>query len=149
VKRVKEYVAAGADMIYPDAVHGEDEIARLVEVAGDVPVNIGMGFGVRSRPTTPLIPLRRLKKLGVARVSCPRMMSASALMGMRKALEVMMQCIATGEAADRPDLLISMEELTDLVGYRRISKLEQELLSREHLERKYGADERDYVIRQH
>jgi 2-methylisocitrate lyase-like PEP mutase family enzyme len=149
VKRVKEYVAAGADMIYPDAVHDEDEIARLVEAAGDVPVNIGMGFGVRSRPTTPLIPLRRLKELGVARVACPRMMSGSALMGMKKALQVMLNCIETGEAEDRPDLLISMEEITDLVGYRRINQLEQDLLSNEHLERKYGSDARDYVIRQH
>jgi 2-methylisocitrate lyase-like PEP mutase family enzyme len=136
-------------MIYPDAVHDEDKITRLVDAAGDVPVNIGMGFGVRSRPTTPLIPLRRLGELGVARVSCPRMMSASALSGMKKALEVMKQCIDTGEAADRPDLLISMEELTDLVGYRRISKMEQELLSSEQLERKYGLEEGDFVIRQH
>lgn len=149
VKRVKEYVAAGADMIYPDAVHSEDEIARLVEAAGGVPVNIGMGFGIRSRPTTPLIPLRRLKEIGVARVSCPRMMSASALMGMKQALQVMLQCMATGEAVDRPDLLISMEELTDLVGYRRINNLEQALLSDEQLHRKYGADQRDYVVRQH
>jgi 2-methylisocitrate lyase-like PEP mutase family enzyme len=108
-----------------------------------------MGFGVRSRPTIPLIPLRRLKELGVARVACPRMMSGSALMGMKKALQVMLNCIETGEAADRPDLLIDMEELTDLVGYRRINQLEQELVSSEQLERKYGADERDYVIRQH
>ena len=149
VRRVKEYVAAGADMIYPDAVHDEDEIARLVEAAGDLPVNIGMGFGVRSRPTTPLIPLKRMKELGVARISCPRMMSASALMGMKKVLEVMLQCIATGEAADRPDLLLSMEDLTDLVGYRRINTLEHDLLSNEHLERKYGAETRDYVIRPH
>ena len=112
-------------------------------------MNIGMGFGVRSRPTTPLIPLRRLKDLGVARVTCPRMMSASALTGMKKALEVMLQCIATGKAGDRPDLLVSMDELTDLVGYRRINQLEQELLSNEQLERKYGADERDFVIRPH
>ena len=34
-----------------------------------VPVNINMGFGIRSRPTTPLIPLPRLKALGVRRVS--------------------------------------------------------------------------------
>jgi hypothetical protein len=37
-------------------------------------------------------------------------------------LEVMLRCIATGEAEDRPDLLISMEELTDLVDYRRIAQ---------------------------
>src|ERR1700716_1089903 len=68
VERVKAYVAAGADMIYVDAIRGEDDIARAVEAAGDTPVNINMGFGVRARPTSPLISLARLKALGVARI---------------------------------------------------------------------------------
>ena len=49
--RVARYVAAGADMIYPDAMRSEDDIKRIIEAAGDVPVNINMGFGIRSRPT--------------------------------------------------------------------------------------------------
>ncbi|MGH8429017.1 MAG: isocitrate lyase/PEP mutase family protein, partial [Solimonas sp.] len=105
VERVKAYAGAGADMIYVDAIRGEDDIARAVEAAGGTPVNINMGFGVRSRPTSPLIPLKRLKELGVARVSMPRLLPAAALMGMRKALEVLQGCIASGERADRPDLL--------------------------------------------
>ena len=148
VKRVKLYAAAGADMIYPDAVRSADDIKRIVDAVPDVPVNIGMGFGVRARPTTPLFPLSQLKALGVARASMPRMMSGSALAGMKKALEVMKQCMETGEAADRPDLLVSMEELTQLVGYERIAKLEQAMLTEEQLERKYGTGQRDYVIRQ-
>lgn len=147
VARVKIYAAAGADMIYPDAVRNEDDISRIVEAVPDLPVNIGMGFGVRARPTTPLIPLRRLKELGVARASMPRLLSGSALSGMKKALEVMLHCMETGEAADRPDLLVSMEELTQLVGYDRIAALEQSLLTEEQLDRKYGAGERHYVIR--
>ncbi len=35
VKRVKAYSKAGADMIYVDAIRGEDDIARAVEAAGD------------------------------------------------------------------------------------------------------------------
>ncbi|HUA56754.1 MAG TPA: isocitrate lyase/PEP mutase family protein [Candidatus Sulfotelmatobacter sp.] len=148
VKRVKLYAAAGADMIYPDAVRNEDDVKRLVDAVPDAPVNIGMGFGIRSRPTTPLFSLRRLKELGVARASMPRMLSSSALAGMRKALEVMKQCMETGEAADRPDLTFSMEDITKLVGYERVTKLEQALLTDEQLERKYGDGEREYVIRQ-
>jgi 2-methylisocitrate lyase-like PEP mutase family enzyme len=147
VARVKMYAAAGADMIYPDAVRDEDDIRRIVDAVPDLPVNIGMGFGVRARPTTPLIPLRRLKELGVARASMPRLLSGSALSGMKKALEVQLRCMETGEAADRPDLLVSMEELTRLVGYDRIAALEQNLLTEEQLERKYGDAERHYVIR--
>jgi 2-methylisocitrate lyase-like PEP mutase family enzyme len=147
VERVKAYAAAGADMIYVDAIRGEDDIARAVEAAGDTPVNINMGFGVRSRPTSPLIALKRLKELGVARVSTPRMLPAAALSGMRKALEVMKECIVTGEPADRPDLLASMEDITSLFDYERISALESEFTAEEDLDRKYRADKRSFVVR--
>lgn len=147
VARIREYVAAGADMIYPDAIRTEDDIPRLIEAAGGVPVNINMGFGIRSRPTTPLIALKRLGELGVARVSAPRMLTAAALSGMKKALEVMRECMQTGELADRPDLLASMEEITGLFGYERIAALENEFMLDEQLERKYGAGEREYVVR--
>ncbi len=104
-------------MVYPDAVRSEDDIKRITDALPGVLVNIDMGFGVRARPTTPLISLPRLKELGVARASMPRMMSGSALMGMKKALEVMRHCIETGEIADRPDLLVGIEDITELVGY--------------------------------
>src|SRR5690606_29081158 len=67
IKRAKLYVKAGADLIFADAVKTEDQIKRLVE-AVDVPVSVNMGFGLRSRPTTPLIPIARLAQLGVKRV---------------------------------------------------------------------------------
>jgi 2-methylisocitrate lyase-like PEP mutase family enzyme len=146
VERVRAYSKAGADMIYVDAIRGEDDIARAVEAAGDTPVNINMGFGIRQRPTSPLIPLKRLKELGVARVSCPRMLTAAAINGMRMALQVMQQCMATGELADRPDLLASMEDITGLFDYRKIEELEQEFTAEEDLERKYRGVERSYVV---
>jgi 2-methylisocitrate lyase-like PEP mutase family enzyme len=147
IERLKIYAASGADMIYPDAVRGEDDIRRVVDALPDVPLNIGMGFGIRSRPTTPLISLNRLKEIGVARVSMPRLLSAAALSGMTKALAQLRECVETGEAADRPDLLVGMEEITQLVGYERIARLEQAFLLEEQLEHKYGPGERDYVIR--
>jgi 2-methylisocitrate lyase-like PEP mutase family enzyme len=149
IERLKIYAAAGADMIYPDAVRDEDDIKRVVEALPDVPLNIGMGFGIRSRPTTPLLSPRRMKELGIARASMPRMMSAAALAGMKAALSLLKHSIETGELVDRPDLLVSMEEITALVGYERINKLEQELTTEEELLRKYGNKRRDYVIHDH
>jgi 2-methylisocitrate lyase-like PEP mutase family enzyme len=91
--------------------------------------------------------LKRLKELGVARVSTPRMLPAAALSGMRKALEVMKECIVTGEPADRPDLLASMEDITSLFDYERISALESEFTAEEDLDRKYRDDKRSFVVR--
>lgn len=146
IRRLKAYAAAGADMVYPDAVRNEDDIRRVMDALPDIPVNINMGFGIRSRPTTPLVPLKRLKELGVARVSCPRMLTAAAIMGMRKALEQMTQCIQTGESADRPDLLASMEDITALAGYDQVDALEEQFALPEDLERRYGGD-KGYVIK--
>jgi 2-methylisocitrate lyase-like PEP mutase family enzyme len=146
IRRLKDYAAAGADMVYPDAVRDEDDVRRVMDALQDIPVNINMGFGIRSRPTTPLIPLKRLKELGVARVSCPRMLTAAAIMGMRKALEQMKQCMQTGESADRPDLLASMEDITALAGYDKVDALEAQFALPEDLERRYG-EASGYVVK--
>jgi 2-methylisocitrate lyase-like PEP mutase family enzyme len=147
VRRARAYVAAGADMIYPDAIRSEDDIKRIVDAVPDTPVQINMGFGIRSRPTSPLVPLHRLKELGVARVSCPRMLTGAAISGMRKALEAMRECIASGDATDRPDLVAGIEEITGLMGYAHIAELEQAFTLEDELARRYGDAERDYVVR--
>jgi hypothetical protein len=48
IERIKTCLAACANRIYPDAVHSEDEIRRITDAIPETPVNIGMGFGVRS-----------------------------------------------------------------------------------------------------
>lgn len=147
VMRAKAYASAGADMIYPDAIRSEDDIARIVEAVPDTPVQINMGFGVRARPTSPLIGLKRLAALGVARVSCPRMLTAAAIMGMRKALGVMQETMISGEAVDRPDLLVGIEDITELMGYAHIAELEQAFMLEEDLDRRYGDAPRELVVR--
>jgi 2-methylisocitrate lyase-like PEP mutase family enzyme len=146
IERARMYLAAGADMVFPDAVHSEDEIRQFVD-AVQAPVSINMGFAIRSRPTTPLISIKRLAEIGVARVTMARMLPSAALMGMHRALEVLRESMDTGEVRDRPDLIYGMEEITDLMGYARIAQLESDYLLEEQLERKYGTARPDYVIR--
>jgi 2-methylisocitrate lyase-like PEP mutase family enzyme len=138
LERVRAYVAAGADAIFPDAVKSEDHIARIVEAAGGKPVSINMGFGIRSRPTTPLIPIPRLKELGVRRVSLPRMLPAAAIKAMREALSVMRGVMETGVPADRPDLLVGIDEIWGLMGFPEMQALERKLLTVDGLAAKYG-----------
>lgn len=137
LKRVRLYAQAGADMIFPDAVQNEDQIARIVEAAG-VPVSINMGFGIRERPTTPLFPIPRLKELGVRRISLPRMLPAAAIRGMREALSVMREVMETGVPANRTDLLAGIDEIWELMGLRDAAELEQRLLTTEAYDAKYG-----------
>ena len=127
VRRARLYAAAGADMIFPDAVRTEEDIARIVDAAG-IPVTINMGFGIRSRPTTPLIPLPRLRSLGVRRISLPRMLPGAAIRGMKTALALMQSVIETGEPIDRPDLVAGIDEITELMDYGGMRERETQLL---------------------
>ena len=146
IERAKMYLAAGADMVYPDAIGSEDDIKRFVD-AVRAPVSINMGFGVRSRPTTPLIPPPRLEAIGVARVSYARMLPAAATSAMARALDLLADSAATGTVHDRPDLLSSIEDITELMGYAFIDELESSVLTDEALQRKYHDAERSFVIR--
>jgi len=136
-RRARAYAEAGADLIFPDAVRTEEQVKRIIDAAR-VPVTINMGFGIRSRPTTPLIPLKRLKELGVRRVTLPRMLPAAAIMGMTRALEAMKEVVATGMPVDRPDLAVGIEDIMKLMDYDEMRELERKLLATETLEAKYG-----------
>jgi 2-methylisocitrate lyase-like PEP mutase family enzyme len=137
LKRARAYAEAGADLIFADAIRTEDQIKQLVDTAR-VPVTVNMGFGIRSRPTTPLIPLKRLKELGVRRVTLPRMLPAAAIKGMTRALEVMKEVVATGVPVDRPDLAVGIEDIMQLMDYDNMRALERRLLTTDTLEAKYG-----------
>lgn len=137
-RRAAAYGAAGADIIFPDAVRTEDDIRRIVDAAG-VPVTVNMGFGIRSRPTTPLLTVKRLEELGVRRVSLPRMLPAAAILGMKRALAVMQEAIAADTIADHPDLVASIEDIMQLMDYEKMRALERRLLSTEALSAKYAS----------
>ncbi|MEM9577814.1 MAG: isocitrate lyase/PEP mutase family protein [Pseudomonadota bacterium] len=123
ITRAKLYAKAGADMIFADAIAGEDQIKALVD-AVPVPVSVNMGFGIRNRPTTPLIPIARLRELGVKRVTLPRMLPAAALHAMENALGILKASIPTGEVVDRPDLLSSIDDIWSLMGKPAIDDME-------------------------
>jgi 2-methylisocitrate lyase-like PEP mutase family enzyme len=137
LRRARAYAEAGADMIFADAIRTEDQIKRLVDVAR-VPVTVNMGFGIRVRPTTPLMSIKRLAEIGVRRVTLPRMLPAAAIHGMTRALEAMKEVIASGEPADRPDLVVDIDAIMRLMDYDAMRELERRLLATEALETKYG-----------
>ena len=117
IARAKLYLAAGADMVFPDAVHSEEQIARFVD-AVQAPVSINIGFGIRSRPTTPLMPVKRLAELGVARVTMARMLPSAAVMGMHKALQ------EPAPARARPGSVYGVFAMLVLLGYLAFPELD-------------------------
>lgn len=138
IRRARLYAAAGADLVFADAIHSEDDIKRLVD-AVPVPVSVNMGFGIRSRPTTPLIPYARLAEIGVRRVTLPRMLPAAAIMAMKNALGILRETVDAGGTADRPDLLVGIEDIMELMDYPTHRALEARYLNTDDFEERYGA----------
>ena len=75
------------------------------------------------------------------------MLPAAAIMGMKKALEIMHDSMKTGQVHDRPDLLVGIEEITDLMGYALINQLENEFSLEEDLQARYKDGTADFVVR--
>lgn len=141
IRRLNLYEDAGADVLFADALIREEDIITVVRNVSR-PVKVNMGFGIRQRATTPLISANRLQEIGVAMVSYPRILSAAALQGMKSALSVLKQSVDDGRVIERPDLLVSMDELCNLMGLPQILEMETRYLTKEALESKYGKQER-------
>lgn len=136
IHRLNLYAEAGASLLFADAVLSVADIAAVVAEI-DTPLCVNMGFGIRQRATTPLLSSRELQDLGVSAVIFPRLLTAAAIKGMQHALDALGQSLQTGEIVDRPDLLVSFEELNDLVGMQQLLALEQRHLTVEQKASKY------------
>ena len=123
IYRANLYKDAGADLIFADAILSRDDIAKFAEEV-DGKICINMGFGIRKRSTTPLISAKELEKLGVSMVEYPRMLTSAAIRGMMNAMEVFKRSIAGGMVIERPDLMVSFEELNKLMGLDEIREME-------------------------
>ncbi|MGQ7792489.1 isocitrate lyase/PEP mutase family protein [Faunimonas sp. B44] len=123
-RRAQAYRDAGADVIFPDAVRGPDDIERIVS-AVDIPIRINMGFGLRTRDTTPLMSMSDLKAIGVRWVSLSRLLPAAAIRGMTNALAAMRECVETGEMLERPDLVADMSDIQKLMDYESYFDIER------------------------
>lgn len=130
IDRLNMYAEAGADLLFADALLSAEDIEKVARSVPK-PLTVNMGLGIRSRPTTPLISPQRLQAMGVAAVSYPRLLSTSAVRGMTNAMDVFQQMVATGEEVDRPDLLVSFDEINALVGYEQLTEMEERYTARE------------------
>ena len=137
IRRLNLYAEAGADLLFADAAMSIDEIATIARNVGK-PLSVNMGFGFRQRSTTPLLSARQLQDLGVAAVIYPRLLTACALRGMQQGLALLGKSLASGEVVDRPDALVSFEELHDIMGMTDVEDLERRFLTPAQREAKYG-----------
>ena len=145
IRRLNLYAEAGADLLFADAAMSAEDIATIARHVSK-PLSVNMGFGIRQRSTTPLLSAAQLQELGVAVVIYPRLLTACAVMGMQRGLELLQQSIDSGKVVDRPDALVSFEVLHDILGMHEIEAMEQRFLTADQLEAKYGAGKAAEVV---
>lgn len=124
IRRLNLYADAGADILFADALLSAEDIGTVARNVSR-PLSVNMGFGIRQRPTTPLLSARQLEDMGVKAVSYPRLLSAAAIQGMKNAMAVLMQSLAEGKVIDRPDLLVPFGELNELMGLSTVKAMEE------------------------
>jgi 2-methylisocitrate lyase-like PEP mutase family enzyme len=127
-RRLTLYAEAGADLLFADALVSEPDIAAVAQHAPK-PLCVNMGFGIRTRATTPLIPPARLQALGVAVVIYPRLLTACAIRGMQHGIAALRDVMQCPTVLERPDLAVSFEELNALVGFAELQARERRYTS--------------------
>jgi methylisocitrate lyase len=117
VARAKAYVAAGADMIFPEGLASREEFARFAEALGQSATKRGGPFLLANMTEfgkTPMIPLAEFAAMGYAIVIYPVSMLRVAMGAVERALATLR------EEGSVESLLASMQtrkELYELVGY--------------------------------
>jgi len=145
IRRLNLYAEAGADLLFADAATSVEDIATIAKNVSK-PMSVNMGFGIRQRSTTPLLSAKQLQDLGVAAVIYPRMLTACALRGMQRGLAFLKESLETGKVVDRPDALVSFEELHAIMGIEEVEALEQRFLTAAQLKAKYGESGQAVVV---
>ncbi len=124
IRRLTLYAEAGADLLFADALVSEPDIETVARQVPK-PLCVNMGFGIRTRSTTPLISPARLQELGVAVIIYPRLLTACAIRGMQHGIEALHDAMQSPTVLERPELAVSFEELNTLVGFAELQAQER------------------------
>ena len=124
INRLKAFESVGSDLLFADALLSLKDMEKVV-INVSKPLAINMGFGIRSRSTTPLISAQELENIGISAVIYPRLLTGAALTGMKTALGILKESIETKSLIERPDLVSSFEEINSLTGIDMLNELEE------------------------
>lgn len=121
IARGQHYAAAGADIVYVEALLGVEEMRRAV---GEIPVPLQANMSEGSRKT-PALPVQELAEMGFKLVSFSGLLQRTAIKGMVDALAVLR---AEGSAMSLyPDRVCSLVDRSALLGLERFYALEERL----------------------
>lgn len=117
IDRAHRFAAAGADVLFVEALTGEDEIELVSRELAGIPLLFNWAEGGK----TPPLPLARLKELGFAMVIMP----IGLLLAATKAMEAVLASVRRhGTPVEVLPDLPTFNQFTDLIGLPEINALE-------------------------
>ncbi|MEZ5408319.1 MAG: oxaloacetate decarboxylase [Acidimicrobiales bacterium] len=118
IDRAHRFAAAGADILFVEALTGEEEIELMSRELAGIPLLFNWAEGGK----TPPLPLERLKELGFAMVIMP----IGLLLAATKAMEAVLASVRRhGTPVDVLPELPTFNQFTDLIGLPEINALEK------------------------
>ncbi len=117
IDRAKRFADAGADILFVEALLGEEEIAETAERLSGYPLVFNWAEGGKTPPLT----YDRIAELGFKLIICPISTLLSATTAMRNALA---QIKIAGTPATIHDQLLPFSEFLDFIGLPEINELE-------------------------
>lgn len=118
IERARAYAAAGADVIFSEALTAEEEFERFAAADVGAPLLANMTeFG-----KTPYLPAERYQEIGYAAVIFPMLAFRSMLKAVDDSLKVLRE---HGTQVDILDRMKTRAELYDLVDYPHYDELER------------------------
>jgi 2-methylisocitrate lyase-like PEP mutase family enzyme len=121
IRRAREYVKAGADMLFVEAPHSREELVLIGDELQDlgVPLMINLVEGGK----TPLVPVADLGNMGFSFISFSGSMQKTAIAAMEPMVESLLR---TGEVTDfYPERMVSLEQRSEILGLPAFFELEQ------------------------
>jgi methylisocitrate lyase len=112
--RARAYLEAGADMIFPEGLQGEDEFERFAEICRRIRPGCLLLANMTEFGRTPIIPLSRFAEMGYSCVIYPVSLLRAAMGAVSRALE---RLRADGSVQGFIDRMQTRQELYDLLGY--------------------------------
>ncbi|GAA0936073.1 carboxyvinyl-carboxyphosphonate phosphorylmutase [Nonomuraea longicatena] len=126
IRRANEYVAAGADCIFLEAMLTVDEMKRVRDEV-DAPLLANMVEGGK----TPWLTTHELEKLGYNLAIYPLSGWYAATSILRKVFAALRDEGTTQDFWDRNDMRMTFDELFEVFDYSRISELESRFVVRD------------------
>ncbi len=117
IDRAQRFAAAGADVLFVEALTGEDEIELVSRELAGIPLLFNWAEGGK----TPPLPLERLQELGFAMVIMP----IGLLLAATRAMEAVLASVRRhGTPLEVLPELPTFNQFTDLIGLPEINALE-------------------------